>query len=219
VPELRFVRPGRRHPHPAHVVVVVSRTPRPARSRRDHRPTTHPAALAVLLSACSSPTTVPVDKNGCEYRPRASSSGSTGLMRVRSTTPCSERSAGPVGRICVHFGSVPLGEPRYERLHVSLLATDDGLIWAAARAANRPLTELVLRAARASAPEATDTLAERDHVVLDPETRDRFDARVPRRGEPGSETQRWQLCSPSRLRRRIDLPQDCRASRRRSATR
>ncbi|MHB1549347.1 MAG: type II toxin-antitoxin system TacA family antitoxin [Acidimicrobiales bacterium] len=42
------------------------------------------------------------------------------------------------------------------------------------------LTEFVPQAARAS---ATDTLAERDHVVLDPETWDRLDVRVAERGK------------------------------------
>ena len=70
-------------------------------------------------------------------------------------------------------------ETRHERLHVRLSPTDDGLIRAAAQAANLSLTEFVLRAARAS---AAHTLAERDHVVLDADTWDRLDARV---GESG----------------------------------
>jgi uncharacterized protein (DUF1778 family) len=71
-------------------------------------------------------------------------------------------------------------ETRHERLHVRLSPTDDGLIRAAAKAANLSLTEFVLRAARAS---AADTLAERDRVVLDSETWERLDARVAKRGK------------------------------------
>lgn len=75
-------------------------------------------------------------------------------------------------------------ETRHERLHVRLSPTDDGLIRAAAQAANPSLTEFVLRAARAS---ALDTLADRDHVVLDPDTWDRLDARV---GRPGKRNEK-----------------------------
>jgi len=78
--------------------------------------------------------------------------------------------------------SIP-GETRHERLHVRLSPTDDGLIRAAAQAANLSLTEFVIRAARAS---AAHTLAERDHVVLDPDTWDRLDARVGRTGKRNS---------------------------------
>jgi uncharacterized protein (DUF1778 family) len=70
-------------------------------------------------------------------------------------------------------------ETRHERLHLRLSPADDGLIRAAAQAANLSLTEFVLRAARASAANA---LAERDHVVLDADTWDEVDARVGRRG-------------------------------------
>ena len=78
--------------------------------------------------------------------------------------------------------SVPTGT-RHERLHVRLSPTDDGLIRAAAQAANLSLTDFVLRAARAS---AAHTLAERDHVALDAETWDRLDARVGRKGKRNS---------------------------------
>lgn len=71
-------------------------------------------------------------------------------------------------------------ETRHERLHVRLSPTDDGLIRAAAQAANLSLTEFVLRAARSS---AAHTLAERDHVVLDAETWDHLETRVGRRGK------------------------------------
>ncbi|MHB8289943.1 MAG: type II toxin-antitoxin system TacA family antitoxin [Acidimicrobiales bacterium] len=70
-------------------------------------------------------------------------------------------------------------ETRHERLHLRLSPSDDGLIRAAAQTENLSLTEFVIRAARAS---ATQTLAERDHVVLDPDTWDQLDARVRRRG-------------------------------------
>lgn len=70
-------------------------------------------------------------------------------------------------------------ETRRERLQVRLSPTDDGLIRAAAQAADLSLTEFVLRAARESAVQA---LAERDYVALDAETWDRLDARV---GRPG----------------------------------
>ena len=53
---------------------------------------------------------------------------------------------------------------RDERLHLRLSPTDDGLIRAAAEAANLSLTEFVVQAARTS---AAHVLAERDYVALD----------------------------------------------------
>jgi len=55
-------------------------------------------------------------------------------------------------------------EMRDERLHLRLSPTDDGLIRAAAEAANLSLTEFVVQAARTS---AAQVLADRDHGVLD----------------------------------------------------
>lgn len=71
-------------------------------------------------------------------------------------------------------------ETRHDRLHLRLSSTDDGLIRAAAAAANLSLTEFVVRAARTS---ATDLLADRDHVVLDAKAWDQLDARVARQGK------------------------------------
>lgn len=72
-------------------------------------------------------------------------------------------------------------QARHERLQLRLSPSDDGLIRAAAAAADLSLTEFVLRAARAS---AVQTLADRDHVVLDPETWDLLEARIRERGKP-----------------------------------
>jgi uncharacterized protein (DUF1778 family) len=72
-------------------------------------------------------------------------------------------------------------QARHERLHLRLSPSDDGVIRAAAAAADLSLTEFVLRAARAS---AVQTLADREHVVLDPETWDRLEARIRERGKP-----------------------------------
>ena len=68
---------------------------------------------------------------------------------------------------------------RQERLHLRLSAHDDGLIRAAAAAARMSITEFVVRAARSS---AADTLADRDHVVLDAAAWDELERRV---NEPG----------------------------------
>lgn len=70
-------------------------------------------------------------------------------------------------------------ETRHERLHLRLSASDDDLIRGAAEAAKLSLTEFVLQAARAS---AVRTLADRDHVVLEPDTWDALEARVAKRG-------------------------------------
>ncbi|MFZ1488564.1 MAG: DUF1778 domain-containing protein [Ilumatobacteraceae bacterium] len=68
-------------------------------------------------------------------------------------------------------------ETRDERLHLRLSPTDDGLIRAAAEAAHLSITEFVVRAARSS---AADTLADRDHVVLDAKAWDSLDRRLAR---------------------------------------
>jgi uncharacterized protein (DUF1778 family) len=74
---------------------------------------------------------------------------------------------------------MPVQPNRQERLHLRLSAVDDALIRAAAQAEQVSITEFVLQAARRS---ATETLADRLHVVLDAETWDALDARV---AEPG----------------------------------
>jgi len=76
-------------------------------------------------------------------------------------------------------------EVRDERLHLRLSPTDDGLIRAAAAAAHQSITEFVVHAARASAAE---TLANRDHVVLDAKTWDALDRRVSRKGRRNTKT-------------------------------
>jgi uncharacterized protein (DUF1778 family) len=70
-------------------------------------------------------------------------------------------------------------EARDERLHLRLSPTDDGLIRAAAEAAHQSITEFVVHAARASAAE---TLADRQHVVLDAQTWDALDRRLSGKG-------------------------------------
>ena len=69
---------------------------------------------------------------------------------------------------------------RDERLQLRLSAVDDGLIRAAAAAADVSISEFVVKAARASAAE---TLADRDHVVLDAATWDELNSRVSRKGK------------------------------------
>jgi uncharacterized protein (DUF1778 family) len=76
-------------------------------------------------------------------------------------------------------------ETRDERLHLRLSPTDDGLIRAAAEAAHLSITEFVVQAARASAAE---TLADRDHVVLDAKTWDALERRVSRKGRRNAKT-------------------------------
>lgn len=76
-------------------------------------------------------------------------------------------------------------ETRDERLHLRLSPTDDGLIRAAAEAAHLSITEFVVQAARASAAE---TLADRDHVVLDAATWDALERRVSRKGRRRAKT-------------------------------
>ena len=76
-------------------------------------------------------------------------------------------------------------ETRDERLHLRLSPTDDGLIRAAAEAAHLSITEFVVQAARVS---AAHTLADRDHVVLDPKTWDALDRRVSRAGRRNPKT-------------------------------
>ncbi|MGB3410820.1 MAG: DUF1778 domain-containing protein [Microthrixaceae bacterium] len=70
-------------------------------------------------------------------------------------------------------------ETRAERLHLRLSSTDDGLIRAAAEAAHLSITEFVVQAARAS---AADTLADREHIVLDAATWDALERRVSKKG-------------------------------------
>ncbi len=85
-------------------------------------------------------------------------------------------------------------ETRDERLHLRLSPTDDGLIRAAAEAAHLSITEFVVRAARAS---AADTLADRDHVVLDAKTWDSLERRVSREGRHNPKTaELFQRTSP-----------------------
>jgi uncharacterized protein (DUF1778 family) len=79
----------------------------------------------------------------------------------------------------------PNVETRVERLHLRLSPTDDGLIRAAAEAAHLSITEFVVQAARASAAE---TLADRDHVVLDATTWDALERRVSRKGRRNPKT-------------------------------
>lgn len=76
-------------------------------------------------------------------------------------------------------------ETRDERLHLRLSPTDDGLIRAAAEASHLSITEFVVQAARASAAE---TLADRDHVVLDAKTWDALERRVSRKGRRNVKT-------------------------------
>lgn len=85
-------------------------------------------------------------------------------------------------------------ETRGERLHLRLSPTDDGLIRAAAEAAQVSITEFVVQAARASAAE---TLADRDHVILDAKAWDALDRRVssPGRRDPKT-TELFQRPSP-----------------------
>jgi uncharacterized protein (DUF1778 family) len=80
---------------------------------------------------------------------------------------------------------VAKAETRDERLHLRLSPTDDGLIRAAAEAAHLSITEFVVRAARASAAE---TLADRDHVVLDAAAWDDLERRVSRKGRRNAKT-------------------------------
>ena len=76
-------------------------------------------------------------------------------------------------------------ETRDERLHLRLSPTDDGLIRAAAEAAQLSITEFVVRAARASAAEV---LADRDHAVLDAEAWDALERRVSGKGRRNTKT-------------------------------
>lgn len=76
-------------------------------------------------------------------------------------------------------------ETRDERLHLRLSPTDDGLIRAAAEAAHLSITEFVVQAARLS---AAQTLADRDHVVLDAPTWDALERRVARKGRRNPNT-------------------------------
>lgn len=76
-------------------------------------------------------------------------------------------------------------ETRDERLHLRLSPTDDGLIRAAAEAAHLSITEFVVQAARAS---AADTLADRDHVVLDAKAWDALERQVSRKGRRNPKT-------------------------------
>lgn len=82
-------------------------------------------------------------------------------------------------------GMATKAETRDERLHLRLSPTDDGLIRAAAEASHLSITEFVVQAARASAAE---TLADRDHVVLDAETWDALERRVSRKGRRNAKT-------------------------------
>lgn len=70
-------------------------------------------------------------------------------------------------------------QTRDERLHLRLSPTDDGLIRAAAEAANLSLTEFVVQAARTS---AAHVLAERDHVVLDADAWAVLEKRLAKKG-------------------------------------
>ena len=76
-------------------------------------------------------------------------------------------------------------EIRDERLHLRLSPTDDGLIRAAAEAAHLSITEFVVQAARLS---AAQTLADRDHAVLDAPTWDALERRVARKGRRNPKT-------------------------------
>lgn len=76
-------------------------------------------------------------------------------------------------------------ETRDERLHLRLSPTDDGLIRAAAEAAHLSITEFVVQAARLS---AAQTLADRDHVVLDARAWDALERRVARTGRRNPKT-------------------------------
>ncbi len=76
-------------------------------------------------------------------------------------------------------------ETRDERLHLRLSPTDDGLIRAAAEAAHVSVTEFVVQAARAS---AAQTLADRDHVVIDAKAWDALERQVARGGRRNAKT-------------------------------
>ncbi len=76
-------------------------------------------------------------------------------------------------------------EARNERLHLRLSPSDDGLIRAAAEASQVSITEFVVQAARSSAAE---TLADRDHVVLDAEAWDALEKEVSRKGRRNPKT-------------------------------
>lgn len=89
------------------------------------------------------------------------------------------------GRYAYSCAMAMKAERRDERLHLRLSPTDDRLIRAAAEASHLTITEFVVQAARASAAE---TLADRDHVVLDAKTWDALERRVSRKGRRNAKT-------------------------------
>jgi uncharacterized protein (DUF1778 family) len=115
------------------------------------------------------------------------SDGEATAVGPTDSTPSRATSSTPLMcGTCVYTGDMAIRtETRDERLQLRLSPTDDGLIRAAAEAANLSLTEFVLQAARSS---AVHTLADRDHVVLDADTWDTLEARVRRRGRRRNKT-------------------------------
>jgi uncharacterized protein (DUF1778 family) len=87
--------------------------------------------------------------------------------------------------VCTLAAVTTRPHPHEATLHLRLSPTDGRLIRAAAQAAQLSITEFVVQAARASAAES---LADRDHVVLDAKTWDALERRVSRKGRRNAKT-------------------------------